>query len=120
MPVTLRYIHPDAAAKLEQLEVGTAVLERVARDLAPLNRRRSTNSRRIRKSMLTAWQYLRPTYLAVRSALVAMDRAVRSPHLATAFRILHGALSEAAKCLLLAFAILFALALVIGLLAPPV
>jgi hypothetical protein len=116
MPVTLRYILPDAGAKLRQLEAGTAALEQDLRNAVP---GRQPNSRVIRKLALSALVFLLPKYRVVRSSLASVDRALRSPRLATALRILHAWLSEGIWYLSVALGGLLALALVIALVAPP-
>lgn len=119
MPVTLRYILPDAGAKLRQLEAGTAALEEDVRGSLPTALRRQTGSRIIRKLVLSVWVFLLPTYRVVRGSLASFDRSVRSPRVATALRIIHAWLSESIWYLSLAFGALLALALVILLVAPP-
>jgi len=119
MPVTLRYILPDAGTKLRQLEAGTTDLEEDVRNSIPTALRRQTGGRIIRRLALSAWHFLWPAYRVVRASLVASDRALRSPRLATTLRMARAWLSEGTWYLSLAFGILLALALVILLVAPP-
>jgi len=119
MPVTLRYILPDAGTKLRQLEAGTTALEQDLRDSDPTALRRQTGSRFIRRLALSVWLFLWPAYCVARGSLVSFDRTVRSPRLATALRIFRGCLSEGIWYLSLAFGILLVLALAIMLVAPP-
>lgn len=119
MPVTLRYIRPDFAAKLAELETSTAALEQDVRNSVPTALRRQTGSRIVRRLVLSAWVFLLPTHRVVRGALASVDRTVHSPRLATALRIIHGWLSEGIWYLSWAFGMLLALALVIVLVAPP-
>lgn len=119
MPVTLRYVLPDAGTKLRQLEVDTDALHQVARAFVPTSPRRRPIARFIRRLALSVWVFLWPAYRVARSSLVAFDRTVRSPRLATALRIARGCLSEGVRYSSLAFGILLALSLVILLVAPP-
>jgi len=102
MPVTLRYILPDAGTKLRQLEAGTTDLEEDVRNSIPTALRRQTGGRIIRRLALSAWHFLWPAY-----------------RLATTLRMARAWLSEGTWYLSLAFGILLALALVILLVAPP-
>jgi len=117
MPITLRNIRPDAAAKLRQLEVGAAALDRAARDLIPEELRHQTKPKRPASVAVKAKAYLEPASQAVGGALASL--AAAAPYIAAALRTLRGLLADAVLCISLAGAMLFALALVVLLLAPP-
>jgi hypothetical protein len=122
--VTLKNLRPDVAAKLDQLEVGAAVLERDARNSVAaeiLLEYRQARARLIRRRRALS-ACLSPfllTYRLLRSSFVLSARVMRSPHLATALRVLHGWLRQGAIFLSLACAALIVLAGAIMLLAPP-
>jgi hypothetical protein len=117
MLIKLRHVRPDAAAKLRQLEVGAAALDRAVRDLVPQELRQQLKSPILRGPTARARAHLRPVFGALRSSLASLERGI--PYLAAALRILLGLLAEAVLCIALAFAVLLALALVITILAPP-
>jgi hypothetical protein len=122
--VTLRNLRPDVAAKLDQLEVGAAVLERDARNSVAAEilldyrqaRERLIRRRRALSACLSPFLL---AYRLLRRSFAALARAARSPHLATALRILRGWLGQGAIYLSLASAVLIVLAGAIVLLAPP-
>ncbi len=120
MPITLRNVRPDAAAKLRQLESGAAALDRAARDLIPEELRHRLRPRRPLRVTIKARAYLR--YLraaghAAESSLASLART--APHIAAGFRFLRGLLADAVFCISLSGAVLVALALAIMLVAPP-
>ncbi len=117
MTMTLRHVRPDAAAKLRQLEVGAAAVDRAARDLIPAELRRQPKTRLLLKRAVRGAAYLRPALALIRSSRDSLNRSV--PYVATALRTLRGLLVDAAFCVSLAFALLFVSALVVLILAPP-
>jgi hypothetical protein len=117
MPITLRNVRPDAAAKLRQLEVGAAVLDRAARDLIPEELRHQMPYRPPATAAAKASDYLRPASRAVSSSLASLARAL--PYLATAFRTLRGLVADTLLCISIAGAALLALALLVVIVAPP-
>jgi hypothetical protein len=120
MPITLRNVRPDAAAKLRQLESGAAALDRAARDLIPEELRHRLRPRRPLRVTIKArayLRYLRPAGHAAESSLAALART--TPHIAAGFRVLRGLLADVLFCISLSGAVLVALALAIMLVAPP-
>jgi hypothetical protein len=117
MAMTLRHVRPDAAAKLRQLEVGAAAVDRAARDLIPAELRSQPKARLLLKRAVRGAAYLRLVLGFVRSSQDALSRSV--PHVATALRTLRGLVVDAVFCVSLAFALLLASTLVVLILAPP-
>ncbi len=117
MPITLRNVRPDAAAKLRQLEVGAAAVDRAARDLIPEELRHRTGPPLADRVAVKAKAYLGPVSHAVNSSLASLASAL--PYVATALRTLRALVVDALLCIFLAGAVLFFLALVILVLAPP-
>jgi hypothetical protein len=117
MPITLRNVRPDAAAKLRQLEVGAAALDRAARDLIPEELRHRTGPRLPAKVAVKARSYLGPAARAVRTSLATLART--APYIATALRALRSVLADAVLCISLSTAMLLAFALIVLLVAPP-
>jgi len=117
MARTLRTLRPDAAAKLDQLEVGASLLEQAVRNAIaePYLPPSPPFARRLLTSVSSQ---LGPKLRVVRSLIVLLGRVV--PHLAAALRFGRGLLVDAVKCIAVAFGVLLALALLIGLVAPPV
>jgi hypothetical protein len=120
MPATLRHINPHAGARLRELEAATDVLEQVARAVASPKLHPHPYAKLARRCTVTARaRLLRPAHRAASSALARAERARRSPGGAAAFRYIGGWLSETARYLVYVAAVLLALALAIGLRAPP-
>ncbi len=117
MPITLRNVQPDAAAKLRQLEVGAAALDRAVRDMIPEELRQQIGPRLPRRAVVKARAYFGPAYAALRSTLAALARAM--PYVAAALRTLRALVADALLCISAAGAVLLALALAILIVAPP-
>jgi hypothetical protein len=117
MPITLRNVRPDVAAKLRQLEVGAAAVDRAARDLFPAELRDEAGPGLPRRVAVKTRAYLRPAYQAAHASLAWAARAW--PHVMSALRTLRGLVADALMCLSLACGVLIALALVVVCVAPP-
>jgi hypothetical protein len=127
MRATLRGLRADLAFKLAQLEAGTAVFERDARNghailielglASPLAARHlswlETASGLWARTVKRTW---RP---AVRS-FVAVKRIAQSQEVATGLRVTWGMLQEGVVYLSIAFAVMVPLVLAIIVFAPPV
>jgi len=120
MPVTLRHISPDVGAKLHELEAATDVLEQVARAVAPPRLRQHPYTRIMRRWTVSARaRLLRPAHHAASSALARAESARHNPTAAATLRYVGGWLSETVRYLAYVAAALLAMALLIGLFAPP-
>jgi hypothetical protein len=124
--VTLRSLRPELANKLNELEVGAAVLERDARNgsavLAELGLALPPIRHRVlgwRQALTRSLKIYRAAFRSAIRCFGWIARLAKSTVLATALRTLRGWLGDAVRCLTLACATLVAFALVILLVAPP-
>lgn len=118
MPITLRNVRPDAAAKLRQLEVGAAAVDRAARDLIPAELQYQRGPPLADRMAVKAKAVLGPASHAVSSSLAVLVSAL--PYAALAIRIIRRLLADALLCISLSAAVLLVLTLVVAILAPPV
>jgi hypothetical protein len=125
--VTLRSLRPKLAIKLNELEVGAALLQRDIRlgsaTLAELGlappplRPRLFDWARARGRTLTLAER---AVLATLKAAKNVDRALRSERLAAALRMTGWLIAEGFACCVTATAILATFTVAIALLAPPI
>jgi hypothetical protein len=122
----LSSLNADLAAKLDRLETGTAVLEQDARNrrtvlvelglASPAARARIFGWAAAQSKWLTIFGVTRDAAIG---SLAWLERTLRSPHVATAFRVMRSWLRDGAVYLSLACAALIPFVLGVLLLAPP-
>ena len=123
--VKLRSLPAHLAAKLDQLETRTAVLERDARNgrsitTLALNAPQARDRLRVSRAAVSAWpQVIGTAYRAVGNSLTWLDGVVHSPRLHSALRTVRECLLEGLFVLSLTCAALIAIVFAIRLLTPP-
>ncbi len=116
--ITLRSLRSDLAYKLDQLEVRASVLERDARNAVPIDLPPPAEPFGVRAASF-ALAIAQGAVGAVRGAHASLGRAVRSPRLAFALRVVRGSINDAFVCISVASVMLLAWVLALLIVAPP-
>lgn len=116
--ITLRSLRSDLAYKLDQLEVRAAALERDARDSMPVDLPPEPEPFG-RRAATTVSVIVGAAVRLARSSFAWMVRAVRSPGLAFAVRVIRGCFNDALMCVAFASVALLAWVLALLIVAPP-
>lgn len=116
--ITLRRLRAELASRLEHLDASAALIEQHARRLSP-NTLSPSSPPLLQKASRAGRRLLRGTNLTLHRSTAYIDRVTRDPRIATAVRVTHGGLHEAAFYLSIACGLLLALALALAVVAPP-
>jgi hypothetical protein len=116
--ITLRSLRSDLAYKLDQLEVRAAVLERDVRNSMPVDLPPRTEpfGRRVASTVSVI---VGAAVRLVRASFAWIVRAIRSPSLAFALRVVRGCLNDALMCAAFASVAVLVWVLALLIMAPP-